>query len=71
MTRQNSDKISIAVINSNIVDIKEDLRDIKNKLEADYVTRQEFDPVKKIVYGLVSVILLAVVGALVTLVINK
>jgi hypothetical protein len=61
---------SIAVIQTNILDIKEDVRDIKNKLEMDYVTKQEFDPVKKVVYGLVSLILVAVVGALITLLIK-
>ena len=51
--------------------IKADVAEIKTKMEANYVTREEFDPVKKIVYGLVSIILVAVVGALITLVIRK
>ena len=60
---------SIAVIQSNILDIKDDVREIKNKLEADYVTKSEFDPIKKVVFGLIGTILVAVVGALLTLVI--
>jgi len=45
--------------------IKRDIKDIKNTL----VTRQEFAPVKNIVFGLVSLIMISVVGALVALVV--
>ena len=36
-----------------------------------YVTKIEFSPVKKIVYGLITIILIAVVGAIVSLVIKR
>ncbi len=36
----------------------------------DYVTKNEFKPVKNIVYGGVGVVLLAVVGAVVALVVR-
>jgi hypothetical protein len=45
--------------------------EIKVKLESEYVTQDEFEPVKKIVYGMVGVILLAVIGALITLVLRQ
>jgi hypothetical protein len=63
--------VDLAVILSEINYIKSDVKDIKIKLENDYVTQDQFEPVKKIVYGLVSVILLAVIGAVVGLVILK
>ena len=66
-----TEKTDIAVIKSNMLDIKEDVRDIKEKLEKNYVTQDQFEPVKKIVYGLVGLILVAVVGALIGLVITK
>ena len=66
-----TEKTDIAVIKSNMLDIKEDVRDIKEKLEKNYVTQDQFEPVKKIVYGLVGLILVAVVGALIGLVIKK
>lgn len=58
------------------VDVKlefiiKELDEIKAKLEKNYVTAEEFKPVKNIVYGLVSLILTAVVGTLITLVVNK
>lgn len=37
----------------------------------DFVTRQEFQPVQRIVYGLVTVILVGIVGAIVELLIKK
>lgn len=61
---------SIAVIANDISYIKSDISDIKSKLEKDYVTRPELDPIKKIVYGLVGLILTGVVGALLALVLQ-
>ena len=51
--------------------IQRDVADIKKRLDDNYVTTQEFEPVKKIVYGLVALILVAVVGAIVALVIQS
>ena len=63
--------ISFEVIDTKLNFIMQSVKDIKQDLEKNYVTRMEFDPVKKIIYGLVGIILLAVVGAMVTLVVNK
>ena len=62
--------IDLAVILSEMKTVKEDVKDIKEKLDKDYVTQDQFTPVKNIAYGLVSTILLAVVGAIVALVIK-
>ena len=51
--------------------IQETVAGIERKLNSDYVSRQEFEPIKKIVYGTVGLILVAVVGALVALVVNR
>jgi hypothetical protein len=52
----------IAILQTQVLDIRSDVLEIKEH----YLTREEFndkfDPVRKIVYGLVSVILLSVVG---------
>lgn len=72
MTKQsvkiNSDNIEVVV--AKLEYIQEDIKDIKHQLEGNYVTIDQFEPVKKIVYGMVSVILLAVVGALIALVVQ-
>lgn len=51
--------------------IIERVKDIEEKLEKKYVSQEEFKPVKSIVYGMVTLILTAVVGALIALVIQK
>ena len=61
----------IAVMAESVSTIKQDVTEIKTKLESHYVTKEEFDPIKKIVYGVVSLILVSVVGALLALVVIK
>ena len=68
MTKQN---ISIALLNQKVDYVIEKVTKIEDKLDGDYVTREEFDPIKKVVYGLVSLILTAVVVALISLVLRK
>lgn len=48
-----------------------DIGELKGIVRADFISRHEFDPIKKIVYGMVSLILTAVVVALITLVVRK
>lgn len=70
MKERSSNETNIAIIMNDIQYIKKDVADIKLQLHADYVTRSEFDPVKRVVYGLVSVILLPVVAAIVAIVLR-
>lgn len=63
--------INIDVIANDISYIKRDVIEIKTRMENNYVTREEFEPIKKIVYGLVSLILVTVVVAVLALVIIK
>lgn len=51
--------------------IEQEVSALKEKLEKDYVTAAEFAPVRKVVYGLVGSVLLAVIGAVVGLVITQ
>lgn len=60
--------VKMAEMGKDIQYIKVEVADIKKKLEGEYVTKTEFDPVKRIVFGLVGIVLTAVVGALVGLV---
>lgn len=59
-----------AVVALDIKYIKEEITEIKNKLDDQYVTQTEFRPVRTIVYGMVSLMLTGVVVALIALVIN-
>lgn len=61
----------IPLICQSIVNISSDIKDINQKLDEKFVTKTEFSPVKTVVYGLVGLILVAVVGALIGLVILR
>lgn len=50
--------------------MKTDIKDLKDELEGKYVTAVEFEPIKRLVYGTVGIILTAVVTALVLLVLK-
>lgn len=62
MTKQ-SEETDLALIKQDIGYIKRDVRTIKRRVEANYVTRAEFEPIQKLVYGLVGLILVSVIGA--------
>lgn len=64
----NNDAImtTLEYIKRDIKEIKADIKEIKE----DYVSQAEFKPVKSLVYGLVSLTLTAVVGALLALVVK-
>jgi hypothetical protein len=52
-------------------ELKSDIGKIDDKISREYVTHDEFEPIKRLVYGVVGLILVAVVGALVAMVIQK
>lgn len=63
-----------ASVSKDIEYIKKDLSEIKQAIKditGVYVTQVEFRTVRSIVYGLVTLILVAVVGALVNVVVNR
>ncbi len=51
-------------------DIRDDMKLIRDDNERRFVSKESFEPIKSIVYGMVSVLLLAVIGAIATLVIK-
>lgn len=61
----------VAVIETTVRSIENSVDEIKKKLDDNYVTQQEFEPIKKLVYGLVGLILTGVILALLGLVIIK
>jgi hypothetical protein len=65
---ENSD---IHVIETKLDYIQTDIKEIKKRLNENYVTNAEFEPVKKIVYGLVTIVLTSVSIALIALIITN
>jgi hypothetical protein len=70
ITNNNTNTQNIDVIATKLDYIQRDVADIKVKLEKDYVTQEAFEPIRKIVYGMVGLVLVAVVSALIALVVR-
>ena len=68
---QGDNTADIMLVQKDIEYIKLQLTEINHKLDNEYVTRNEFAPIQKLVYGGVSITLVAVVTALLALVITK
>lgn len=66
-------KSDINVINTKLDYINKSIEEIKgilSDLDKKYVTQESFQPVKSIVYGFVSLILVTIIGALLTVVVK-
>lgn len=64
-------KKDIDYVVRSIDDLKVSVNEVKKNTEANFVTKAEFTPVKQIVYGIIGLVLMAVFGALISLVILK
>lgn len=63
-------RITLDTIANDIGYIKEDIKDIKDTVGSTYVTKDQFEPIRNIVYGLVGLILTAVVVAILAIVVG-
>lgn len=54
----------IPLICQSIVSISTDIKDINEKLDEKFVTKEAFWPVKTIVFGFVGLMLIALIGAM-------
>jgi hypothetical protein len=66
--KRQSEETIMALIGNDVARIKSDVSEIKNNMERNYVTLEAFEPIRRIVYGLVALILIGFVGALIALV---
>ena len=64
------DVTRIPLLCKSVIDTNERIKEINDKLDNRYVSVESFDPVKQLVYGLVSLILVGVVGAIIALVLK-
>lgn len=78
MSKEETVKTQVALIKKDMEyikrgldDLKTSVADVKKNTEANFVLKAEFTPVKQIVYGLVGLVLTAVVTAVIGLVILK
>jgi hypothetical protein len=57
--------VQIAVLGNDMAYVKEMVKQTNDMISANYVTKQEFDPVKRIVYGITAIVGTFVIGAIV------
>lgn len=71
LLKGNNDGLTgVSVISTDISYIKRDIGEIKDKLERNYVSKDEFTPVRNIVYGLVGILGIATVSAILKLILK-
>jgi len=59
---------TIAVLCEKVDSLKEDMSIIKKKLDNKYITKEQFEPVRNVVYGLVGLLCTGVVVAIIRMV---
>jgi len=67
---QEDEQIVLAEFKKDIEYIKEVVKEIRTIQKTDFVTKEQFEPYKQVVTGLVATVLIAVVGAIISLVIK-
>jgi len=70
MNEDTQQDINIALMQTDIQYIKKTLDELKDNLKESYVQRNEFDPIKRVVYGMVALVLTGVGGAIIGLVLT-
>lgn len=63
-------QLDTALLRKDLEYIKNEVSNLRSDIHDGYITKTEFEPVQRLVYGMVSIILVAVVGALIALVIQ-
>ncbi|CAB4176042.1 hypothetical protein UFOVP1522_20 [uncultured Caudovirales phage] len=71
LSQASKEDTQIAVMANDISYIKKSIDDLSLKVDHNYVTKDEFDPIKKLVYGMVAVVLSSVVATLMTILVKK
>lgn len=70
-TRTESENTQIALMANDLGYVRKSIDVLTDKIDKNYVTKDEFEPIRKLVYGMVGLILVAVVGAVMTLILRK
>lgn len=63
-------KKDLEYIKGEVGDVKNEMGSLRKDIREGYTSKTEFEPVQRLVYGMVGIILVAVVGALIALVIQ-
>lgn len=63
--------VRVAELGRDMSYVREKLDTIDDKVSKNYVTKEEFDPIKRLVYGTVALVLTVVGLALLALIVTK
>lgn len=69
-SKSESQKELLIRIDERTRNLENEVAELKDLVNRQYVTRLEFSPIKNTVYGLITLILTAVIGGLLTLVLG-
>jgi thiosulfate reductase cytochrome b subunit len=64
-------KVQVALLNEKMSVLTKTLEISIAEMKANYVTKSEFNPIQKVVYGLVSTILITVIAGIMALLIKN
>lgn len=59
---KNNENLNLAILKNDVNYIKNEIVHINKKLDEKYVRREEFEPVKKIIYALIGILIISIVG---------
>lgn len=62
---------SLATLNANYANMAKQIDAISDSLKGKYVTMDRYAPIEKVVYGMVALVLIAVIGGLLALILHK
>ncbi len=66
-----ADSELLARIDERTQTLEKMIKDVKHTLELNYVTQEEFKPIRIFVYGVTGISLLSMAGALISLIMHK
>ena len=64
-------KVQVAILSEKVTVLTKTMELSIAELKLNYVTKAEFSPIQKVVYGLVSTILVTVIAGIMALLMNK
>lgn len=64
-------EVTVARIDQRTLGIEQSLRDLRDDLEDNYVTQQEFGPIRSVVYGMVGLMLTTILVVILAVALKK
>jgi len=66
-----TDETQLAVITTKLDRVNQDVREIKDMVQQNYVTQDQFRPIRVFVYGLIAISLTSIGVAIINLIIKQ